>query len=278
MILVDMYLVDEKRKSFLEDCSEYWYNYYGVGAFVTLTYDDIEVPMGKNGELTLRYKDVQDYMKRIRNTLFKKYGYRHEFKYICVGEYGGENGRPHYHILFFGLDYMKHEQIMWKCWDKGIVDVGSIRQGGIGYVLKYMEKQQQRRKLYNDIDMEEPFLKHSVGIANGLIKSKEEEIYRNHGKYKSKGNVMRGIPRYYKNKMQIQTITDYSDVRKEMSDMYKICPKESEKHIKTDDVKKYLYEKAIATEQKLININRQQGIAQFDLDTETTNNLMNEQF
>ena len=61
---------------------------------VTLTYAN---DAGVNA-VTLVYKDVQDFMKRLRK--------RYNVRYIVAGEYGTAKGRAHWHIiLFFKDDY-----------------------------------------------------------------------------------------------------------------------------------------------------------------------------
>ena len=63
--------------------------------FVTLTYDADNLPSG--GRLDDR--DLTLYFKRLRYSL----GRNNHFRYFAVGEYGGQNHRPHFHILFFGI-------------------------------------------------------------------------------------------------------------------------------------------------------------------------------
>lgn len=47
------------------------------------------------------YKDAQDFMKRLRINLQRKYHYYEKFTYYCCSEYGGSSHRPHFHMLFF---------------------------------------------------------------------------------------------------------------------------------------------------------------------------------
>lgn len=61
--------------------------------FVTLTYNDKSVPQGG----TLVKEDVQKFLKRLRTNTGKK------IRYYAAGEYGGENQRPHYHLIIFGM-------------------------------------------------------------------------------------------------------------------------------------------------------------------------------
>lgn len=67
--------------------------------FLTLTYDERHLPPGG----TLRHEDFQKFMKRLRKQATKTdpIGVRY---YMC-GEYGTEEGRPHYHVCLFNKDF-----------------------------------------------------------------------------------------------------------------------------------------------------------------------------
>lgn len=67
--------------------STHWYNgkkYY--------SYDDCRIGV-------LYYKDIQNFLKRLRITLKRKYNANFKLKFFCVGEYGPDSFRPHYHLL-----------------------------------------------------------------------------------------------------------------------------------------------------------------------------------
>ena len=64
---------------------------YSVNSFVTLTYDDEHLP----GDQCLDHRDFQLFMKRLRK--------RFPSRFFMCGEYGGLNGRPHYHSILFGV-------------------------------------------------------------------------------------------------------------------------------------------------------------------------------
>ena len=72
-------------------------------SFTTLTYTVDNTPMALNGKMTLRQDDIQRFFKRCRKWLKEK-GHNDKLKYLYCGEMGGTNGKPHYHIIFFGLD------------------------------------------------------------------------------------------------------------------------------------------------------------------------------
>lgn len=64
---------------------------------ITLTYNDEHLP--KDGYL--KHDDFQRFMMRLR----KKRGSKDPVRYFMCGEYGGKNGRPHYHAILFGESF-----------------------------------------------------------------------------------------------------------------------------------------------------------------------------
>lgn len=47
------------------------------------------------------YPDVQNFFKRLRMNLKRKYGFQNNFTYYACSEYGGKYSRPHFHVLLF---------------------------------------------------------------------------------------------------------------------------------------------------------------------------------
>lgn len=207
------------RRTQWEQRAEYEFKKHISGAFVTFTYEDEQLPIaqGNDGKLraTLNYNDVRKYIERLR-----KYIERHpetqnilrqkDFSYIGVGEYG-QNGefwnRPHYHILFMGLDFYANEKLFRKEWGKGLIDSLPILNGGIRYVLKYIDKQimgkENKFENYGRYRLEEPKQFQSLGFGNGLYLNNQEEAIKNKG-YIQNGMKKIYIPQYYKNKLGIQ--------------------------------------------------------------------------
>lgn len=113
--------------------------------FVTLTYDDIYVPSC----LSLRRRDLQLFFKRLR----KRYA-PEKFRYYAVGEYGDTDGRPHYHVAFFGIDLWLpcfiDEYYEWgrngtrnvklKDWRCGHANLGFLNEDSAGYIGGYVVK------------------------------------------------------------------------------------------------------------------------------------------
>lgn len=130
--------------------------------FVTLTYNDKNVPSrwhsdqegvergianSGGGRLTLWRKDVSSFLKALK----RKYNLDDEtFHYFGCGEYGDSFGRPHYHLLFFGFDFLdevfendteKANKLIADIWQKGFVHICRAGFDGIHYVTKYCLKE-----------------------------------------------------------------------------------------------------------------------------------------
>jgi hypothetical protein len=91
--------------------------------------------------VTLVYKDVQDFLKRLRK--------RYYVRYIVAGEYGTAKGRAHWHIVLFFKDkypeIKENVRVNWKYWHKGFSYFQQPDWKGFQYVLKYVLK-------YMDLD------------------------------------------------------------------------------------------------------------------------------
>ena len=71
--------------------------------FLTLTYDDDHLPIGKKGIPTLIKDEVSSFMKRLRTKMKREYGVD-GIRFFACGEYGTNGERvlhPHYHIILF---------------------------------------------------------------------------------------------------------------------------------------------------------------------------------
>lgn len=139
--------------------------------FVTLTYDDENVPFTKNQELTLDYEDVKKFMKRLR----KKFP-DSSLKYFLCGEYGSHTFRPHYHAIIYNLplldngkDFVEYyNKILADTWGLGHVTSSVVTDARIGYITKYIIKSEDDRKKYQETEIKRPKLLVSRGIGKGL--------------------------------------------------------------------------------------------------------------
>lgn len=112
---------------------------------ITLTY----APDAGVNAVTLVYKDVQDFLKRLRK--------KHKCRYIVTGEYGSGKGRAHWHvILFFKNTVPKVEQnkrVEWKYWPHGFSYFQHPDWKGFEYCLKYVLKDQDSRSASSHLAM-----------------------------------------------------------------------------------------------------------------------------
>lgn len=116
---------------------------HDVNSFITLTYDDNNLPM--HGSLC--YRDFQLFLKRLR----KKVG---PVRFYMCGEYGENFDRPHYHSLLFGVDfddkrqansiYSKHtiyrSATLEKLWPHGHSSIGEVNLTTAQYCASYTLK------------------------------------------------------------------------------------------------------------------------------------------
>lgn len=179
--------------------------------FITLTYNEDHVPYVNNETATLRKRDLQLFIKRLRRfhdmevEKYQKYvnGRYVEFKppilrYYAIGEYGPETLRPHYHGLFFNIseDAVSHLD---EIWNLGFIKVGDVNTASIHYVTKYVINRKQ------DIEgVERPFsiMSRRPGIGFGYINNDNVRYHRQSKGQKfqvtNEGGIVQRMPRYYK--------------------------------------------------------------------------------
>lgn len=120
-------------------------------AFITLTYNDESIPV-TDGVEHLFKRDLQLFIKQLRNTHLKHYKTEYNFKsikdaqknapqvrYFACGEYGEKTLRPHYHILLFNYPTSLYNNLA-PLWNKGHVHIGDVNNATIAYTAKYIMK------------------------------------------------------------------------------------------------------------------------------------------
>lgn len=173
--------------------------------FMTLTYNDENVPFGDN-EYLLCKSDYQKFIKRVRKRLFKINSEIH-LKYIVVGEYGSKTSRPHYHLaMFFNvrLDGLLFARLVEDCWKLGFVQVDFLSNNRIHYLTKY----------FNKVDDREHSVKYFRHMSNYIGASYlTPKIVAYHKRTKSTISHRYGktynLPRYYKDKIFDETDKEY---------------------------------------------------------------------
>lgn len=148
------------------------------GVFVTLTYADWSLPMSDSGRPTLDYNDVQKFMKRLRINYQRKSQDDNKLRFFCCGEYGKRKGRPHYHLIIYGLP-KEYQYLIDECWQFGFTYLGYSMSGKcINYVSKYVQKQGAIKYLdklkgsdvwCDKLGVSRPFRHMSLGIGKNYL-------------------------------------------------------------------------------------------------------------
>ena len=142
--------------------------------FVTITYDEDNVPYTPLGNKTLDSAQCKQFLKSLRQSLFRKFGIA--IRFMCSGEYGSRTFRPHYHFLFYGippaLTNVEFREIVRSAWHRcSVIDVQYPKNADSSgfYVGKYMAKSgyaRAREIHYDDPDFVMPFKRSSIGFGN----------------------------------------------------------------------------------------------------------------
>lgn len=170
-------------------------SYHDESFFLTLTYDDFNLP----DDYGLHKKDLQDFMKRLRKC------YKNKIRYYGCGEYGEKEGRPHYHLIMFGVGFSDHEVVKGKmskgnvldCWGKGFVFAGTVTVKSARYVTNYIQKAfdgELAKKKYGS--REKPFQVLSKGMGKQYCLDNEATLRKN--LRMTLQGVQIAIPRYYR--------------------------------------------------------------------------------
>lgn len=111
-------------------------------SFLTLTFDDGHLP----DPPSLSKVHLQDFFKKFRTYLVRYYPVEVRFRYFACGEYGDKSKRPHYHVIFFGVECNSEiERLVQKAWSVDGVPLGFIKLDAFNanrasYVAKYTTK------------------------------------------------------------------------------------------------------------------------------------------
>lgn len=164
--------------------------------FITLTYDTRNVPITRNGYMSLNYRDTQLFFKRLR----KAHPPGTRIKYYLVGEYGGKTSRPHYHIILYNVDI----NLIHSTWHNGNIHYGSVTGASIGYTMKYMSKPSRIPMHKNDDRIPEQ-ARMSKGLGLNYLSSQMIRYHKRDMLNRMHLNLLDGrkiaMPRYYKKKL-----------------------------------------------------------------------------
>ncbi len=175
--------------------------------FVTLTYDEKNLPRTANGTPTLRPEDFVLFMKRLRRQTTQKISFFH------CGEYGEKDNRPHHHALLFNrgfgdMYYWRKERDyrlyrspeLEKLWPYGHSEIGEVNFATAGYIARYQIKNQKETA-----GVIKPYLTMSrrPGIGKDWIKKYITDVYPSDQCVTIGGHIYRP-PRYYDQHLERQ--------------------------------------------------------------------------
>lgn len=171
----------------------------GSACFITLTYDQEHVPWVSDNHATLVKRDVQLFLKRLRKAVEPV-----KIRYYLCGEYGEQYGRPHYHIIVFGLSAEDNvERIVSSVWPFGFVHVGDVTFDSAAYVARYCTKllTGPKKEWYKERSLLPEFslMSRRPGIGATWLEKYGSEV-KSHHNVIVKGKKM-CPPRYYKDKV-----------------------------------------------------------------------------
>ena len=180
--------------------------YWDREGFLTLTYDDDNIPEGGK----LDKPELIRFFKRLRKNLKGK-----KIKYFACGEYGEKTMRPHYHAIIFGLD-SRDEDVIKKSWTLGeMVQIVPVLNGGIEYVTGYVRKKIDiKYSIYRQFDLPLPFQLQSKGL--GLQWAIDNHDILEDVGLMSQGNN-KSIPRYYIKKLDLSSEKMYKELEETLN-------------------------------------------------------------
>lgn len=192
--------------------------------FITLTYDEKNiVRIGSVGILVKR--DVQLFIKRLRERIADKFPDFPKLRFFLVGEYGGTTHRPHYHAIFFNIPPdCNFRRLVEDCWSKGFVTVSPLNNNRIAYVSGYALLSFLFSPSKNS-EIPPPFrvMSRRPGIGAQFKSNRLIEYYRNHPEGITYKGFHYRFPRFYKDAIFIdesdkQKIRDSADRFREEED------------------------------------------------------------
>lgn len=185
--------------------------------FVTLTYDDENLPWHRGLELS----DLQKFLKRFRKAIPGDKGGpdgNNPIRFFAAGEYGSNTDRPHWHIALFntrlpGGTNQDQAPDLSRLWTLGMHSVSHFTPGRAGYIAGYAVKKvrgrverQHRYGAVNPVTGEwverRPefcVMSRRPGIGAYWFSAFRRDLER--GYLVEKGGVKKRLPRFYQNKL-----------------------------------------------------------------------------
>lgn len=169
--------------------------------FLTLTYNEENVPYGEELEMHVNKRDVQLFIKRLRKVLSLEGVH---LRYFIISEYGPTFYRPHYHgFLFlnnFGVNHAELLKLVWQCWFPNTrVTLTTPSDSRFMYCAKYCEK---LSPVPENLTPNFTLCSKKPAIGSSYLTSKMVLWHKhNLATFYQDGNVKYVLPRYYRDKI-----------------------------------------------------------------------------
>lgn len=169
----------------------------GTVYFITLTYDDQNLPRSKDVEgnevFTLFPRDLELFVKRLRKQ--QSYYHDNKIRFYAVGEYGTLHHRPHYHLIVFGLHLddvkeagknkqgrMLHDSLTINdLWGNGLTEVDLMDWKSAAYCARYTVKKLGKLEsdFYRNSGLIPEFsrMSNKPGLASAFYDENADRIY-----------------------------------------------------------------------------------------------------
>lgn len=173
--------------------------------FITLTYNQENIPTDRMGYTYVSKEDCQNFFKRLRYNI----GSNHKIRYYLAAEYGPATFRPHYHAIIFNMpsdDPIKTRREIAKAWSKdnkpmGFIQCEPVTENRIGYVTGYCMDKGKDTKSGKKV-----FALQSQGLGKAYLKKKNRVAWHKEAPldnmyYPLENGKKVALPRYYRNKI-----------------------------------------------------------------------------
>jgi len=191
---------------------------YDRNCFITLTYDEKNIP--SDGSLYVEH--FQKFMKRLRKAYPKD-----RIRFFHCGEYGDQNGRPHYHACLFNFDF--DDKVKWseregntyyispslnRIWKYGYCIIGEVTFESAAYVARYIMKKingEKAEEHYKGKKPEYTTMSRRPGIGRGWYDKYKKDLFPHDYKVVNGHEV--NVPKFYSNIYELESPEEFKKVK-----------------------------------------------------------------
>lgn len=196
-------------------------------SFLTLTYDDNNLPKTASGVSTLCLRDVQLFLKSLR-----KHYSPQQLRFFQCGEYGETTSRPHYHMILFGTDFSSDREsienspsgfpqytspTLTRLWGRGRATISEVSFESAAYVARYCLKKitgQKSSLHYNGRIPEFVTMSRRPGIGAQYFTDFQNDIYPHDEIIPDVGRPASLPPKYFDKLLEKADPALYKEIKK----------------------------------------------------------------